>query len=352
MKRILFIVNGAGLGNATRCDAIIEQIIDTYNITVLCSGNSHHYFKSNKKLNVLPISNYQYKKGRDGEISFLKTLFLFPTYLRIFFKNFFTIKKLIKTSKFNFVITDSDYSFVLLRFVCNAKFLAINNAPYIISNLKFTKSYILKCAPQFFIECMDFLIHRYFAHHILSPTFIDETKTLGKTTFIPPLVRNSFYQNQIFKKNVADLPKILILPSGSATSLNNLNLSPVFDKVNATFLVPKGFVTENHKVQTYDKYDDNSLLFKQADLIICNAGMSCLSEVYITGIPALIIPIKGHFEQRTNSIILTSLKTNVQNLKEGTVVIDQIKSIIGKKLQPTDQINDLAKLVNSIYSAN
>jgi predicted glycosyltransferase len=55
MKKILFIVNGAGLGNATRCDAIIEELVNSFDITVICSGNSYNYLKPNKKLTTISI---------------------------------------------------------------------------------------------------------------------------------------------------------------------------------------------------------------------------------------------------------------------------------------------------------
>ena len=47
VKKILFLINGLGLGNSTRCSAIIERLIlKKCEVSVITSGNGEWFFKN------------------------------------------------------------------------------------------------------------------------------------------------------------------------------------------------------------------------------------------------------------------------------------------------------------------
>ena len=46
-KKILFLINGLGLGNSTRCLAIIEKLIEkNCEISIITSGNGEWFFQN------------------------------------------------------------------------------------------------------------------------------------------------------------------------------------------------------------------------------------------------------------------------------------------------------------------
>ena len=92
-KKILFLVNGLGLGNSIRCFSIIQRLRNyEAEVNVVCSGNSAWFFKDkiNKK-NFFEVDQIQYgKKGNN--LSIYNTLLLtkkkFKNYKRKRKKNF------------------------------------------------------------------------------------------------------------------------------------------------------------------------------------------------------------------------------------------------------------------------
>ena len=46
-RRILFLINGLGLGNSTRCLAVIEKLIEkNCEVSVITSGNGEWFFQN------------------------------------------------------------------------------------------------------------------------------------------------------------------------------------------------------------------------------------------------------------------------------------------------------------------
>ena len=57
----------------------------------------------------------------------------------------------------------------------------------------------------------------------------------------------------------------------------------------------------------YGKLIDNKKLVVDADILVINAGFSAVSEAFVLGIPAVVIPIKNHAEQYINAKIFEDL---------------------------------------------
>ena len=84
MLKLLFIVNGLGLGNSTRCDAIITRLIKRgLDIDVLTSGNGLQYFKERPDISNLFEFESFYYASKHGELSGWRTILSLPNFLRI-----------------------------------------------------------------------------------------------------------------------------------------------------------------------------------------------------------------------------------------------------------------------------
>ena len=70
MKKILFLINGLGLGNSTRCHSIIQQLLKKkIKIGAVLSQNSFWYFKKNKiPIEIYNIDQMQYYFDDKGNL--------------------------------------------------------------------------------------------------------------------------------------------------------------------------------------------------------------------------------------------------------------------------------------------
>ena len=66
--KCLFIINGLGLGNSTRCHAVIEQLAgEGWEIHVLTSGNGLSYFEGREEIaSVTPMASFFYSGTGTG----------------------------------------------------------------------------------------------------------------------------------------------------------------------------------------------------------------------------------------------------------------------------------------------
>ena len=162
MKRILILVNGLGLGNSTRCHAVIQHLKDRNAIVdVVSSGNGIWYFQNNKEINnFYEIESFKYG-SKDGQISIFRTLKLIPEYIRISKRNKQTIQSIVAEHKPDAIVTDSVYMFGTLR-KFGIPIVSLNNAD-VVFQVIFKFSETTFNLPQFLaVECMDFLIHRFY----------------------------------------------------------------------------------------------------------------------------------------------------------------------------------------------
>lgn len=307
MKSILFIVNGTGLGNATRCDSIIEQLGHVENIYICCANNSYDYFSQKKQRNLKLIKNvgFSYAKNKSGSISYFKTLLNLYSFVFLLLNNSRRILWLIRDKKIDLVFSDSDYSFVIVKFFSKCPFVAINNAAYVMKNAPLAFPWLFKTLPSLFIEFLDFLVHLIFADLIFCPTFENHYAKWGKVIFTPPLVRKKFYL--IKNKKISNA--VTVLPSGFLTT--DKRIESIIARLPEDKLVyaPNDFHM-NKKCSIYDRLDDTSNLFVKSNTIICNGGMSSLSEVLVTGVSAFVLPIKNHFEQLVNAALISKKVPN------------------------------------------
>ncbi|MGD0253893.1 MAG: hypothetical protein ABSC01_14500, partial [Verrucomicrobiota bacterium] len=71
----LFVINGLGLGNSTRCHAVIERLAATgCRVHVLTSGNGLAYFEGKSCIESLHSMASFYYSGTNGGISGWATL--------------------------------------------------------------------------------------------------------------------------------------------------------------------------------------------------------------------------------------------------------------------------------------
>ncbi|MBI4688706.1 MAG: hypothetical protein HY754_00305 [Nitrospirae bacterium] len=170
-KRILFLVNGLGLGNSTRCHAVIQYLKDKgAKIEVITSGNGLWYFQDRSEVdNIHDIEALYYGK-KDGKLSVLQTILSLGKLQDTINRNSKKIKKVITEFKPEVAVIDSVYSYTPFK-KAGVPIVALNNSDVIYHSYYMFKDRPAAIKPQFYaIELMDYCFHRFIPDRVISPT--------------------------------------------------------------------------------------------------------------------------------------------------------------------------------------
>jgi len=135
-KKILFLINGLGLGNSTRCSAIIENLVKkNCEISIITSGNGEWFFKNKDYIkNLHTIEEIKYG-SKDNKINIFETLKGVPKTYGTIKKNSERIIKIINEYKPDVLVTDSVYLSNKIKKL-GIPIVAINNADIVIEKFK------------------------------------------------------------------------------------------------------------------------------------------------------------------------------------------------------------------------
>lgn len=312
-KSILFVINGFGMGNATRCDSLMDVLSSDYQIDVITSDKAYLYYRQNSKVkNVYKQVDLNLEnKIEYGSFQYYRNYI--PHFFKRLLKNYKIQKKIMNSKKYDYVIFDSDYGFVIHKILTQTKnIVAINNSYEVIHYfLKNPKTMKPNLTASLFLEICDFFIHYVFCRYIICPCLDINTPqrksvSLHKVLLSPPLVRRSLIKNKTSENNTGG---ILVTSSTS--------------NIRASFNVFK-------KTQNEFKLDNTQLL-TGSSLVVCNAGQSTLAECLYLNKKTLVAAIPKHAEQYVNSLI-------VQNKGMSVYLADSDPEILSRNT-PTVEYN-------------
>jgi UDP:flavonoid glycosyltransferase YjiC (YdhE family) len=311
-NHILFIINGLGLGNATRCHAIIQELLNRgVKITIISSGNGILYFRGIPEIkSIYEVSQLHYG-SKEGSISILKTLSLLPKYIKTQKRNTAIIKKVIKKERPDAVVIDSTYATGPMRRL-NIPIIAVNNADFIVKNYyRMGECPPLSTLPQFLlVEMMDFLFHLLLVDVVISPSLVTtDIKLTGKFRTVGPLVRRGYDPVSSPTQPIRGV----VMLSGSAFG------SQVHNDFDTQGLVvdiigrkkPKHWPSDRIDVTFHGKLLDNKNILQNVDLGVVNCGYSAVSECIHLRKPLVVVPIPNHSEQWVNAKIVENRNLGV-----------------------------------------
>ena len=112
----LFIVNGLGMGNSTRCFAIMQHLHDRgANIHVLTSGNGLEFFQDKKQVSSLsPMASFYYAVSR-GRISAWHTVASLRVLAQRAREKNAELEKVLSAIRPDVAVIDSEYTVGPLR---------------------------------------------------------------------------------------------------------------------------------------------------------------------------------------------------------------------------------------------
>ena len=301
-KRLLFIINGLGLGNSTRCSAIIHELYTSgYRIDVVSSANGLSYFSNSAEVEGLfSFQSLLYGKA-NGKLSILKTLLTLPKLSLLFFKNCIYLQSLLKKTKYAAIVFDSDYSVASLFWRRDRPLLiATNNAGIIVEECKNLTELPRKIRMQYWVEKLDDWFHNIVPDIVICPVFKKNDKSLhSRIKYTSPIIRSGLD----IKPAGQNLENILIMLSGSQFGSDIDFIKKLPDLPNISIKVIGKLGESNNAVSFFGKVYDNRSLINAADVLVINAGFSAISEAIVLKKPAVVMAIENHAEQYINSLL-------------------------------------------------
>ena len=109
--RVLFVVSGLGLGNSTRCHAVVQKLhAGGAEVEVLTSGNGLWYFRGRPEVSALHEIESLYYSAKHGRISIVNTAASLGRLSGILRRNGRRLGALLDERRPDVVVVDSDYT--------------------------------------------------------------------------------------------------------------------------------------------------------------------------------------------------------------------------------------------------
>jgi len=263
--RIAFAVGGVGMGNATRVGAVIDQLKGE-EVRLLAFGNSLRWLR-HRVAGVTELTPLVL--GRNA----LHDLALAPWNLVGWLHNLVLAFLCFRRHRPDVLVVDSEYSTWIVAKCLGIPIVALNHAAAVLAlwerfgRPELRWSYLTREVPD------AWLCRRFDA--TLVPTFVDDVT-------LPP-------NHVAFGALTRDVPpwrggaEHLLLLRGGSEHLSPVRMAP-------------GLVVE--EIGGAHKVDDALERMAAAKGVVCQGGMSSLSEVINMGAPAVCVPLPGHAEQQ------------------------------------------------------
>ena len=206
---ILFAVNGMGLGNCTRCHAVIEKLTaQGFTIVVATSENGIEYFKSVDIVErVIELKASSYVSGSE-RFSFFNLLKSGSSFVGAGFLNARTIARALRDLSPKALIYDSIFNFAGLT-LSSGPLISINNSDKIIASAIGNGNIPRGTHTQFFlVECFDYFFQRIVPALVISPWHLKQENPAnpkGKIRTVGVIVRN-----QVLQKSFSPESTILV----------------------------------------------------------------------------------------------------------------------------------------------
>ncbi len=316
MKRILFLVNGLGLGNSTRCHAIMQKLAEAgVRSSVATSGNGLWYFRQQADIaGPVELGALHYGTNSEGRISGMRTILSVPDYLATLRANARIIDELVETQRPDAIVTDSTYMRRRGR-ARDVPLFAVNNADVVHALYQSYSDRPRSTRLQFHaVEEMDFLYHRFVPDVALSPCLAEPPKAAPAPYYrIGPIVRPACKPAAMTGRP----SRILVMLSGSKFgSPVHLRRAPAGCRVDivgrsepANNNVPPGCRYLGRVLNTPE-------LAADADVLVVNGGFSAVSEAFVMRKPLIVIPVPNHAEQWVNARTICDLGVGMMAREE------------------------------------
>jgi hypothetical protein len=307
---VLFVINGLGLGNSTRCHAVIDYLVRAGSqVHILTSGNGLAYFEGRPGIASLEgMSSFFYSQSKTG-ISGWTTARSAPRLLAIVREKRASLERWLAQRKPDVAVVDSEYVLSPLR-RRKIPIVAINNSEVVVSEYLRHRRLARGVSSHFwFVEFADYLFHRHFVSRVMSPFPIATPTRASVFERVGLIVRGEV--EAVAGRNASkpfpaprDVRTVVCMLSGSvhASSIDFGDGEFPFDVDVVGVSGPS-----RGRVTFHGRSMNNIGLLERADVLVINGGYSAVSEALAFGKPTFVVPVPGHAEQFVNSMLAVDL---------------------------------------------
>ena len=306
----LFVINGLGLGNSTRCHAVIEHLVAAgCDVHVLTSGNGLTYFAGRPEITSLGSMPSFFYGATNSGISGWSTLRTLPRLLKIAREKRAQLGAWVDRLKPDVAVVDSEYTLSPLR-RRKIPIVAINNSEVVVTEYLKRRGKARGTSSHFwFIEFSDFLFHRRFGDLVLSPFPLDTPTRAPNFRRVGLILRPA-----VERVALAGAGPATRLPQEVRTVVCMLSGSVHASQIDfgdghfpfAVEVVGRSGESRGN-VTFHGRQMDNIALLERADVLVINGGYSALSEALAFGKPTFVLPVPGHAEQFVNARLACDL---------------------------------------------
>jgi len=314
MSRILMLVNGLGLGNSTRCHAVIQRLQAAgAEIEVVTSDNGLWFFADKPEVGrISEIPSLRYGQAQ-GRISITATLAQAGAMLDTLRRAEAVVADTIARFRPAAVVTDSTYSLRPVR-RAGLPLAALNNSDMVARRMA-QGGAPASVLPQFLVvELGDYLFHRLLPDLVVSPR-LDPADLAEGGPFrrVGPIVRAACRP----APTSGPVRRVVVMLSGSVFGspvvLRRPHPGLAIDVVGRP--APAGPIPEG--VTYHGKVRDALALMRDADLVVVNGGFSAVSEALVLNKPMVVIPVPRHAEQWANGETIRRLGLGISAAEDG-----------------------------------
>ena len=357
MSRVLLLVNGLGLGNSTRCYAVIQRLLAAdAEVEVVTSNNGMWFFAEKPdvgRITEIPSLHYGQKAGQIDIVATVSQAGLMLDTIR---GAETIVADTIARFRPEVVVTDSIYSIRAVR-RAGLPLAAINNSDMVVERM-LSGGWPVSVLPQFLaVELADYLFHRLLPNVVISPRLdTADMGVAGPFRRVGPIVRAACHpqpvRNNQPKRVVAMLSGSAFgSPVALARRRPGITVDVVGRQAPSGGSIPEG-------VFYHGKVRDSLTLVQDADLLVVNGGFSAVSEGLFMRKPMVVIPVPRHAEQWVNGdsvrrlglgIVATeaelenSIDAALERIDEFRAAYAALPQVLNGAEQAAELILDLAK---------
>jgi len=297
MVKIIYSINGEGMGHATRSIALIEELKKKHKILIIAGSSRIYPYLKSKHNETLMYEGIRlsYKDDRVNEFETLRKYFRWLT--KESPHNIKKIYGIFKNYKPDILLTDFEGTTSYIANILNIPVVCICN----VHSITKMRNHIPKKYKKEEIKTK-IVVNTIFPkadYHLITTFFYNPVKKDNVFLF-PPILRK-----EIFELKPKSLDYIIVYQTAST----NLKLIDELKKIDYNFTV-YGFDTDKKdKNLTFRKFNNDLWLkdLENCKAIITNGGYSLISEAISIHKPVLSTPIKGQFEQTLNAYHIKKL---------------------------------------------
>ncbi len=304
MARILYSINGDGMGHVTRSSAIISELKKQktdgkpkHQIKILIG--SHRGYKVLKKrfsdVHEIYGMGFVYK---DNILDIKETTKHNARFLlKGTIKNVNYMSKTIEKFKPDAIITDFEHFSMHISQLYHIPVICVDNV-HSVSNFKYRVPKKYK-KDYYAAKAIINTLAPNIDYNLITTFFYIPVKN-KKTFAFPPILRKNILALKTSRKN-----HVLVYQ----TSSTNFKLVEMLKKINQRFIIYGFNINKKEKNLTFRKFNETQFFddFRNCKACIANGGFSFVSESVSLHKPIMCVPIKGQFEQIINALHIKRL---------------------------------------------